>query len=468
MTNASVEIKRTYCKICMTACGLVAEVQGDQILRVRGDKDHPLFEGYTCPKGRATGQLHHRDDAITRPLMRKDGELVEVEWDEALDDVAAKLRKVLDTYGPDYVGIYFGSGLGLDSSGYTMEDAFYKYLGTPPKFSPLTNDSSYEAMLTSAVGRGLSPKVDYHNTMMVLYVGINPMISHADNNGMWDPATWLRSITKRGGEIWTIDPLFTATANLSTRHIAAYPGKDYAILAWIVKEIIDNGPLKPKQPVQGLDELRAALEGYNRATAAEVAGVAEQEIQDLLDAIRRAGVVSTETGTGIGMSPGANLTAWFCWLIMILTGSTNEKGGAWFHPGFFYPLEINGPYVPKQTFYPGSRTRPDIKAIIGPRGRPGLAVRDTRTRDRGGQHPRLLQLRWHHHPVVPRRQRTHTSAADPRAQRRHRDPPQRRRAALDPRPTDQGLRRAPRDHPLGLTRMERVDAIQPAARPTDG
>jgi anaerobic selenocysteine-containing dehydrogenase len=111
MASQPVELKRTYCKVCMTACGLVAEVQGDQILKVRGDKDHPLFEGYTCPKGRATGQLHHRDDAITRPLMRKDGELVEVEWDEALDDVAAKLRKVLDTYGPDYVGIYFGSGL---------------------------------------------------------------------------------------------------------------------------------------------------------------------------------------------------------------------------------------------------------------------------------------------------------------------------------------------------------------------
>ncbi|MGP0032739.1 MAG: molybdopterin-dependent oxidoreductase [Acidimicrobiales bacterium] len=370
MTNASVEIKRTYCKICMTACGLVAEVQGNRIQRVRGDKDHPLFEGYTCPKGRATGQLHHRDDAITRPLMRKDGELVEVGWDEALDDVAAKLRRVLDTYGPDYVGLYFGSGLGLDSSGYTMEDAFYKHLGTPPKFSPLTNDSCYEAMLTSAVGRGVAPKVDYHHTMMLLYVGINPMISHGDNNGMWDPATWLRSITKRGGEIWTIDPHFTATANLSTGHIAAYPGKDYAILAWIVKEIIDNGPLKPKQPVQGLDELRAALGGYDRATAAEVAGVTEEEIQDLLDAIRRAGIVSTETGTGIGMSPGANLTAWFCWLIMILTGSTNEKGGAWFHPGFFYPLEIHGPYVPKRTFFPGSRTRPDIKALIGPGGGP--------------------------------------------------------------------------------------------------
>jgi anaerobic selenocysteine-containing dehydrogenase len=212
----------------MTHCGLVAEVVGDQIVRVLGDKEHPLTEGYTCPKGRAVGRLHHLDDAITHPMMRKNGELVEVSWDEALDDVALKLRHVIDTHGPDAVGMYFGSGLGLDSSGYAMEEAFYRALGTPPKFSPLTNDSTCKAMLSAAVagGYGMTPLVDYHNVEMLLYVGINPMVSHGDNNGMWDPAGWLRSITKRGGEIWTIDPVFTATANLSTRHIAAYPGKD--------------------------------------------------------------------------------------------------------------------------------------------------------------------------------------------------------------------------------------------------
>src|SRR6185295_8688675 len=224
--------------------------------KVQGDKAHPLTQGYTCPKGRAIDRLHHHEGAITRPMMRKAGELVDVGWDEALDDVAVKLRNVIDTYGPDSVGMYFGSGLGLDSSGYAMEEAFYRALGTPPKFSPLTNDSTCKAMM---------PLVDYHNVEMLLYVGINPMVSHGDNNGMWDPAGWLRSITRRGGEIWTIDPVFTATANLSTRHIAAYPGKDYAMLAWVVREIIDGGPLSPKQPVQGLPELRAALEGYDRS-----------------------------------------------------------------------------------------------------------------------------------------------------------------------------------------------------------
>ena len=71
-----IEAKNTYCKVCMSHCGLVAEVQGDRILKVRGDKEHPLTQGYTCPKGRATGEFHHQPDPITRPLMKKDGELV--------------------------------------------------------------------------------------------------------------------------------------------------------------------------------------------------------------------------------------------------------------------------------------------------------------------------------------------------------------------------------------------------------
>ena len=81
MASLPIETKRTYCKVCMVHCGLEVDVQGDQIVKVRGDREHPLSKGYTCPKGRATGQIHHDPDAITQPLMRKDGQLVPVSWE---------------------------------------------------------------------------------------------------------------------------------------------------------------------------------------------------------------------------------------------------------------------------------------------------------------------------------------------------------------------------------------------------
>ena len=188
MDDQSVETKITYCRVCMVTCGLAVDVDvaNDRIVKVKGDFTHPLTKGYTCPKGRATGQVRHLPNSITRPLMRKNGELVPVSWDEALDDVAAKLRKTIDTYGPDSIGMYFGSGLGIDSSGYVMEEAFYNALGTPPKFTPLTNDGTAKVMLAGAMAGtyALNPKTDYNNATMVIYVGTNPMVSSPACNEM--------------------------------------------------------------------------------------------------------------------------------------------------------------------------------------------------------------------------------------------------------------------------------------------
>ncbi len=349
----------------MAHCGLLAEVENDQVIRVRGDRDHPLSKGYTCPKGRAIGKSHHSPTAITQPLMRKDGQLQPVSWDEALDDIALKLRQLIETQGSQSIGINFGSGLGLDSSGYAMEEALYHALGCGPKFTPLSIDGMAKVLVAGAVGGfpGLNAKTDYDNVELLVYVGTNPMVSHAHNTGMYNPATWIRSIARRG-EVWTLDPLFTETAKFSTRHIAPLPGKDYAILAWLTREVIDNGPLNPAQPIDGLDRLRPALEQIDRKTAADIAGVDEQALEELLSAIRRHGKVVIETGTGVTMSASCNLSQWFAWLLMILTGAMNRPGGTWFHPGFLAPFEnLELPVVDPWT--PGPPTRPDVQGVIG-------------------------------------------------------------------------------------------------------
>lgn len=366
MTSQASESKRTYCRICTNQCGVVIDVAGDQVLKVKGDFRQPLSKGYTCPKGRALGQSHHHPNAITRPLMRKDGKLVAVSWDECLDDLAVRLRKVVDTHGPNAVGIYFGSGLGMDASGYRMADTFYKSLGAPPRFSPLTIDGTAKVLACSLIGGfpGLSPKTDYDNVDMLIYVGVNPMVSHGHNTGMFNPAVGIRAAARRG-EVWTIDPLLTETARYSTRHIAPYPGKDYAILAWLTREILEGGPINLAQPVAGMEALRAALTGFDRATAAAIAGVTEQELDDLLAAIRSKGHVVVETGTGVTMSSSANITVWLAWVLMSLTGMMNRKGGVWFHPGFITQYDSFQLPILDNPFTPGAPTMPDVSGIIG-------------------------------------------------------------------------------------------------------
>src|ERR1700743_1299594 len=57
MDTQTVERKKTYCRVCMVHCGLVAEVVGEKIIKISGDRDHPITKGYTCTKGRATNQI---------------------------------------------------------------------------------------------------------------------------------------------------------------------------------------------------------------------------------------------------------------------------------------------------------------------------------------------------------------------------------------------------------------------------
>ena len=358
--------KKTYCRICTNQCGMVLDIDDGRIVKVRADRDHPLSKGYSCPKGRALGGIHHHPDAITQPLMRKRGELVPVSWDEALDDIATKLREMVDVHGPNSVGVFFGSGLGMDASGYHLADTFYKALGAPPKFSPLTIDGTAKLLAAMQVGGfpGLYPKTDERNCEMLIYVGTNPMVSHGHNTGMFNPAGPIRAMAKRG-EVWTIDPLRTETAAFSTRHLQPYPGKDYAILAWLTREIIDGGPLAPAQPVQGLDDVRAALDGFDLTTAAGIAGVAEQDLRDLLAAVRKAGGVVIETGTGVTMAKSANVTVWLGWVINILTGRMNRPGGTWFHPGFITQFDSFELPVLDNPFTPGPPTMPEVSGIFG-------------------------------------------------------------------------------------------------------
>ncbi|WP_395336076.1 molybdopterin-dependent oxidoreductase [Novosphingobium sp. BL-8H] len=360
------EFVRTHCRICTNQCGIAVQVEDKAIGRIKGDFDHPLSKGYTCPKGRALGRLHHHPDAIETPLMRRGDRLEPAGWDDCIDDLAARLRRVMEEHGPNAVAFYFGSGLGMDAAGYRMGEAFYNALGTPPKFSPLTIDGTAKVLVSSLVGGfpGLSGKTDNDNVDMLLYVGVNPMVSHGHNTGMFNPAGPIRSVASRG-EVWTIDPLRTETAGFSTRHLQPWPGKDYAVLGWLVREVIDGGPLTPAQPVQGLDSLRSALDGYDRATASRVSGVSEDDLDDLLAAVRRHGGVTVETGTGVTMAESANITQWFAWLLNILTGRMNRKGGVWFHPGFL--MQFDGFELPlmNNPFTPGAPTMPHASGLIG-------------------------------------------------------------------------------------------------------
>src|SRR5450631_184377 len=140
MAASGARTVRSFCRICTAVCGILVDVSGDEVVRVRGDSDHPFSHGYTCPKGRSLPQLHHHPDRLERPLMRTRDTLQPTTWDACLDDLGTRLRAIIESDGPEAIGVFFGSGVGMDAAGYRMSEALYRAIGTPARFSPLTID----------------------------------------------------------------------------------------------------------------------------------------------------------------------------------------------------------------------------------------------------------------------------------------------------------------------------------------
>lgn len=143
---------RSFCRICTAVCGILVDVSGDQVVRVRGDQDHPLSHGYTCAKGRALPQMHHHPARLEHPLIRVGDSLQPTTWNACLDDLATRLRAVVDDHGPNAIGVFFGSGVGMDAAGYRMAEALHAAIGTPARFSPLTIDGTAKVLVSHQVG----------------------------------------------------------------------------------------------------------------------------------------------------------------------------------------------------------------------------------------------------------------------------------------------------------------------------
>jgi anaerobic selenocysteine-containing dehydrogenase len=363
-------IRKSFCRICTSACGVLIEVDDDErVLSVRGDADNPLSQGYTCSKGRAMGHGHHREDRLLYPKMRKDGVQERVTWDEALDDAAAKLRAIVDESGPDAVGIFLGGGGYLDSPAYATLQMMRKALRTRSYYSDMSIDTLSKVIVAEMIGGfGSLPRPDFGRCRMVIYVGTNPLVSHGHTAMLNSPAVRLRELTTQG-EVWVLDPRRSETAAKATRHLPTRPGTDYAVLAYLVRELLRDGADRDylDRHAQDVDALAAAVEPFTCEHASAISGIATEDLLDFLAAVRRAGRVAVESGTGVSMSPAANVTAWMTWALMIVTGSLDREGGAWSNPGFLTQLDRRRiPTAPEDGFRrPGPPSRPELQTVAG-------------------------------------------------------------------------------------------------------
>lgn len=119
----------TTCPYCGVGCGLVLETRENRIIGVRGDLDNPANRGSTCVKGRFGYDFVHHEDRLTMPLIRKNGELVEASWDEALDLVADRFVEIAEEHGPDALA-FLSSAKCTNEENYLVQKLSRAVIGT--------------------------------------------------------------------------------------------------------------------------------------------------------------------------------------------------------------------------------------------------------------------------------------------------------------------------------------------------
>jgi anaerobic selenocysteine-containing dehydrogenase len=364
-------VHKSFCRVCGSVCGIEVEVENERVIRVRGDRSHPLTEGYTCSKGRGLSQIHHSPERLLVPKMRIEGELRQAEWTETLDDLGMRLRNIIAESGPAAVGVNLGGGGSMDASSYFFAREIPGILGTPAFYTTMTIDLISKIIVPEMVGGfgAVMTRPDYNRCRLVMYVGTNPIVSHGHTAMLNNPSRRMREMCERG-EVWVLDPRKTETAAKATRHLAPRQNTDYAVLAFLVREILRDGADREylKAHAQDVDRLAAAVEPFTVDAAAGISSIARGDLLDLLDAVRRAGRLSVETGTGLSMATSGNVTMWLSWALMIVTGSLDQEGGAWGHPGFLMRLEelLDLPPAPPEGWRgPGPKSRPELPSIMG-------------------------------------------------------------------------------------------------------
>jgi anaerobic selenocysteine-containing dehydrogenase len=340
-------------------CGIVVEVDGDVVTSVRGDPDHPLSRGYTCPKGRALPAFHHHPHRLDEPQVRG----TTTTWDDALDDLAGRLAATVEEHGPDSVGMYLASGSAFDANGRRVAERFLRVLGSTQKYTATTIDTPSKPLVAELIGgwSGLTPIWDDGRSTLLLLFGSNPVVSHGHSNAMPDPVRRLRDHRARG-ELWVVDPRRTETAALADRHLWIEPGSDHVLLAHLVRELLRDGADHDYLTAHatGVDRLERAVEPYDLDTVVRRTGLTEADVAELLDAIRRHGRVSALTGTGCSMARTANLTEWMLWALHVVTGSYDRPGGMWFNPGYLMQLDQREWTASDGVPGPGPRSRPEL------------------------------------------------------------------------------------------------------------
>ncbi len=312
----------TTCPFCGVGCQMELHVFEDEVLRVGSRFDVPPNNGNLCVKGRFGYEFIKSPDRLKKPLIRKDGDLVEVSWDEALDYVSKRLKEIIDQYGPNAVG-FLASAKCTNEENYVFQKFARAVLGTNNidhcerlcTVSALSMVFGYGAMMGSFEDIG---KAD-----VILLVGANTAENHPVLGNK------IKRAVKMGkSRLIVVDPRDGDLSRFASYTLKPKPGTDVAWINGMIKVILDEDLWDKEfvKEVDGFDELRKVVSQYTPEKVEEITGIPKDKLTEASRLFGKAKNAIILYGSGITQhASGTDCVLALCNLA-IVTGNIGKEG----------------------------------------------------------------------------------------------------------------------------------------------
>ncbi|TKV57065.1 molybdopterin oxidoreductase family protein [Nakamurella flava] len=267
---------------CPDTCAMLVTVTDGRATAVAGDPDHPYTNGGLCVKVNNYLDRVYDPERVLYPLRRTgpkgSGQFERISWPEAIDEVATRLRGVVDEFGPEAVMPVSYLGTQGILNGLNVGDPFFAKLGATVAERTYCDSGSCTAYaMTIGDTAGVDPESMVHSRFILIWA-CNIM---STNLHLWPIIAEAR---KRGAKVVVVDPVRTRTAAAADQHIAIRPGTDGALALAMAHVIIAEGLTDDDYVAQytvGFPEFAERVQQYTPEWAAEETGVDAEVIRTL-------------------------------------------------------------------------------------------------------------------------------------------------------------------------------------------
>jgi anaerobic selenocysteine-containing dehydrogenase len=318
---------QSACVLCSNGCGLDIGVRGDRIVGVRGRAEDRVNRGRLGPKGLYGWQANGSAERLTRPLVRRDGELREATWNEAMDLVVARSCELLETMGPLALAFYT-SGQLFSEEYYAQAKVVRAGVGTPHlDGNTRLCTATAEWALIESFGCDGDPgsytDIDVCDTLF--------LVGH--NVAETQTVLWMRMLDRLHGPdrptLVVVDPRPTPAAREADVWLPIRSGTNVALLNAIQHELIAAGSIDRafvEEHTVGFDELEQTVARYTPELAGEICGIPADAIRDAARALGSARRLVSTCLQGVYQSNQATAAAVQLNNVNLLRGMIGKPG----------------------------------------------------------------------------------------------------------------------------------------------